>query len=70
MPSRQLKFAAAPLAAVPIVWAFLLIGGGAPEAPTEPPVEQATTHLTPRSRSCDPPAGPCWQGIARTPLEC
>jgi hypothetical protein len=63
MPSRPLMFAAAPLVAVPIVWAFLLIGGGTAGPPTAPPADQTTTHLTPRSPSCDPPADPCPQGI-------
>ena len=73
MPSRPLMFVAAPLVAVPIVGAFLLIGGGAAGPPTAPPADQTTTsHLTSRSPSCAPPTGPCSQGtvLGLRPLEC
>jgi hypothetical protein len=72
MPGRPLMFLAVPLVAVPIVWAFLLIGGGTAGPLTAPPAEHATSHLTPRGRSCDLPSSPCWQGIVLKlrPLEC
>ncbi len=73
MPSRPLMFVATPLVAVPIVWAFLLIGGGAAGTagtPTAPPADQITSRPVPGSTSCGPPTNACSQGIALRPLEC
>jgi len=69
MPNRSLMFVAAPLVAAPIVWAFLIIGGGAAGPANPPPAD--SSRLTPRSSGCEPP-GPCSQGIVLVmrPLEC